>query len=416
MSNSRPDTPVASQFPGPVEAGNGKAATEGDSETTERPAALEPPPKRESLVPVSEGAGIENSETGPDGSSEVPSSEQAGTGTLMPLRIWEMSEPGPREWAVAGLVPDRAVTILYGDGGTLKSYLGLYVAICALTGQQFSHTPVKRQKAVLYIDAELDDVEFRRRAYQVARGLGLERPPEGLYYWRPPGPLLHADTQAAARHWVQACKAGLTLVDSITVGTFGFDVKEVAVATALMRFLESLGCTVIALDHVPRPAHDAKPGQARPFGSVFKYNLGRSVVQVYRDAGGVLLLKQTKSNFGPAATVIGVAVEFRERTVTFSAVPDANQRLAALEDHVAALERVALALKEHVTATPAELAVALGMREKTVRNILTPLRRLKRAEPTGDGRWRVPNPKAPASAVAETADRARQDTDGSSNE
>src|SRR2546425_909082 len=96
---------------------------------------------------------------------------------VIPLRVWELDEPAPREWIVPGLVPTETITILYGDGGTLKSYLALCLAIAALVGGEFFGLRVKKQSAVLYVDAELDDQEFLRRAVWVARGMWLDGPP-----------------------------------------------------------------------------------------------------------------------------------------------------------------------------------------------------------------------------------------------
>ncbi len=324
--------------------------------------------------------------------SQFPVLHQLGIGNV--VRIWEMSEPAPRNWVVAGLVPAEAVTLLYGDGGTGKSYLALFLAVQALRGADFLGVSVDRQEAVLYVDAELDDREFCRRAYQVARGLGLESPPLGLHYLRLPGPLTDAACRTELHKAVHDCRATLTLFDSITVAASGSDVKEAGVATALMETLARLG-TVVAVDHIAKPLPATSQSDYRPFGSVFKYNLGRSVLQVVRADGGGLMVRQTKSNFGPLAKPIGAAVEFGDRTVTFTSIRDGDDRLAGIEAHLPAADRVARALVERGPATPEDLGQYLGMSPKTVRNYLSVLRPQGRAGPAGDGRWTVPNSRDP---------------------
>ena len=321
---------------------------------------------------------------------------------VIPLRVWELDEPAPREWIVPGLVPTETITILYGDGGTLKSYLALCLAIAALVGGEFFGLRVKEQSAVLYVDAELDDQEFLRRAFWVARGMGLDGPPKGLFYVRLPGSLRDPGTLSLLREAIRSIAAGFVVVDSLTVGTPGSDVKEVDVVTELMSGLESLGTTVVAIDHVPKPTPDSQPSHARPFGSAFKFNLARSVLHLYATGDGALLLQQTKSNFGRIAKTVGVESQFDEdeRLVTFAAIAQGDQRLKAASGRERARNRVAEALAQHGPAKPTTLAFALGMNLKTVQNHLTQLRCERRAEPAGDGTWHVPKPLAHSGAEA----------------
>lgn len=322
--------------------------------------------------------------------SRFPAPKESGIGNGV-VRVWEGPEPAARRFVVGSIVPEGATTIMYGDGGTLKSYLMVFLAIRALTGSTFLGLPVDRQASALYIDAELDEEEFRRRAYRVARGLGLARPPEGLYYLRLDGPLAAPEVQRGLVERAQGCGATLCILDSLTVASYGSDVKEADVMTAVMRGLVPLG-TVVAVDHIPRPTAGANLSGYRPFGSVFKYNLARSVVQVIRADSGALHLRQVKSNFGPLRQPLGMAVTFERDRVAFDVLKDDDERLAGIEQHLPKGEQVAHELAQHKTASPEDLAEALGMNAKTVRNHLTALRHQGRAEPVGDGRWSAKMP------------------------
>ena len=94
------------------------------------------------------------------------------------VRVWELEEPPPRTWIMPDLIPEEATTVLYGDGGQGKSYIALALADAVCTGGKFANVPMA-EGPVLYLDAELDEKTFRRRAFQIARGLGRERPPDG---------------------------------------------------------------------------------------------------------------------------------------------------------------------------------------------------------------------------------------------
>jgi hypothetical protein len=196
-----------------------------------------------------------------DSRSRSPKGKERKEGGL--VEVWKLPEPSPRRWIVEGLVPEGALTILFGDGGLGKSYLVLYVASCILLGLPIAGRSVEK-RIVLYLDAELDEEEFRRRAYVVARGLDLERPPEGLFYWRLSGSLIDPRVRAQALTCARECKAGLVVVDSLTVASSGIDPKEARDIIGLLKSLESLG-TVLAVDHIKTPELRLIP--TRPTGA-----------------------------------------------------------------------------------------------------------------------------------------------------
>lgn len=392
MPDSLHDTLVAPQLSPPERAAE-TAATESGSGLPETPIRPQATVSQESQLPGVKDSGAGSSQGAPV-ASLFPFPKQSGIGNLVPLRVWEMPEPGPRKWVVAGLVPEGVITILYGDGGTCKSYLGLYLAIQALRGEDFLGKRVTQQPSVLYIDAELDDEEFRRRAYPVSRGVGLEKIPKGLHYLALTGSLADGDVHEAVRAAVKSCEATLVVVDSLTVAAFGSDLKEADVVTALMRELKELGPTTLAVDHIAKPQPGTNVSAYRPFGSVFKYNLARSLIHVIGAKGGGFSLQQTKSNFGGFAESVGIAVEFADggKTVAFHMLQMDDERLAGIEDQLPALEKVAHALAQYGPAKPEDIGTPLEMLPKTVQNYLSTLRRQNRAEPLGDGRWRVPDP------------------------
>ena len=268
------------------------------------------------------------------------------------------------------------------------------MAIQALTGGDFLGRPVERQTSVLYIDAELDAEEFGRRAYQIARGLGLTGPPEGLYYWRLPGSLKDQGVQAEVYTAVIWCNPSLIVIDSITVAASGTDVSKVEITTELMSFLGGLGATVLAVDHVAKPAPGTNPSELRPFGSVFKFNLARSVIHVLPGKAGALRLRQTKSNFGPVSQSVGAAVEFADSEwgpmVTVTQLKDDDPRLDSADVQVSAEEEVWRVLAQLGPSKPDAIGELLDMSEKTVRNHLTSLRKAERVVALGDGRWFLP--------------------------
>ncbi|MBI1416075.1 MAG: AAA family ATPase [Limimaricola sp.] len=77
-----------------------------------------------------------------------------------------------RRWLIEGLVPDRNVTLLTGDGGTGKSLLALQMAVAVATGAEWLGQPVRAGRAVV-VSAEDDADEVHRRLHGIALGLGM---------------------------------------------------------------------------------------------------------------------------------------------------------------------------------------------------------------------------------------------------
>ena len=328
-----------------------------------------------------------------------PYSRQIRTGTDTPgyvvgggpwgrlVRAWERPEPPPRAWVLPGRLPVGATTILYGDAGTLKSWTAIHVAVCVAAGAPWLGQDVAPQP-VAYVDVELDEDEFLRRAYPLARGLGLPGVPKGLHYLQLEGSLAGPATIGAVAPWLAEVKAGLVVLDSLSVACSGADLERPAAMTDVMQRLRAWG-TVLALDHIPKPPPGVNQSHLRPFGSQFKYAIARSVLQMHTaETGQALILRHVKSNFGPRQDPLGIRVAFGDGRITLEGLPLDSPELAGLDENLPAVEQVARALGEQPQgATPVELAADLGMGVKTVRNYLTSLRQQNRAVPLGDGRW-----------------------------
>ncbi|MCJ7995889.1 AAA family ATPase [Rhizobium cremeum] len=75
-----------------------------------------------------------------------------------------------REWFLEGLIPNRTVTILNGDGGVGKSLLALQIAAAAAMGcETLGLTPTADR--ALYIGAEDEAEEFHRRLADISASM-----------------------------------------------------------------------------------------------------------------------------------------------------------------------------------------------------------------------------------------------------
>jgi hypothetical protein len=168
---------------------------------------------------------------------------------------------------------------LYGDGGSLKSYLALFLGIACRTGMGLPGGlfPTK-QVGVLYVDFETRERSVWVRLNRVARGFGLHQRPR-IIYLRPEGTLV--DSIAHIRRLVAKHDIGLVIIDSIAYAISGDIFKPEAVNPAMVA-LRSLGdVTRLVLAHVSRESARAA-GVQDPYGSVFFRNGQRNGWQVKR--------------------------------------------------------------------------------------------------------------------------------------
>jgi hypothetical protein len=298
-------------------------------------------------------------------------------------------EPAPRPYLVDRLIPEGVTTLLYGHGGIGKSYVLVHLAIHVALGLPWLGLATQ-PRPVLLVDAELDPEESLRRCYQVARGLGLAAPPDTLLLTRLRGSLANPVTRARVLTTSRIARARAVFLDSLSIAAHGAALEGAGDVTAILRGIEDWG-TVVAIDHHAKPGADANLSHYSPFGSVFKTNLARSVVQLIGADGGGLLLRHRKANFGPLLGPLNAALAFEGDTVTLRRVGAAGAEMAGIDAHLSALDRVWYKLAETPDGlTPAALAAALTppLSEARVRTYLSALRRQDRAEPARDGAWR----------------------------
>ncbi|MBN1665958.1 MAG: AAA family ATPase [Anaerolineales bacterium] len=93
---------------------------------------------------------------------------------------WALRPLEPVEWVIENLIPAGTVTVLYGDGGSKKTYAALDMAICVALGKPWLDYQTV-QGAVFFIDEELGERFLRPRIQQALRGhLADETTP--IYY------------------------------------------------------------------------------------------------------------------------------------------------------------------------------------------------------------------------------------------
>lgn len=207
-----------------------------------------------------------------------------------PVEIASMEMPDGIRWRLEPYLQENQATVMFGDGGSGKSWLALIMGYLIATGQ-VGWRMLPMQGNVLYLDYETDADTIWQRIDMLTAGLG-EPLPEGFYY--------RAMIQTVANDVIEIAKIVLEnsidfiIIDSAAPATG--EPESQAATTEYFRALRDLQRTTLTIAHVP------KGGRSNmPFGSIFWRNVPRSNLRVYgqsEDGGFVSAIRHTKSNNG----------------------------------------------------------------------------------------------------------------------
>jgi hypothetical protein len=322
--------------------------------------------------------------------SSVGDDGDAGRGVPGFVSFGHMERPSDgRPFVVKGLIPQRFPTIVYGDGGTAKSLLGASLVLDIARGADrwLGRRIGTRGIPCGYVDFELDEQEQGRRMYQLSEGVGLERPPDNLYY------LAAADHSAAEvlRATLEDCKRlgiGVVLLDSLGFALDGDAEASRDVMTFFRKHLDPFkaeGVTLVLVDHQAKLQAREAYHHKSPFGSVYKRNSTRSVIQVQavdqRDGELRVRLRCNKSNFGAKFDPFDASVRFHASKIETRYRELAREDVAG-EGSLSATDKVRAALRGQPS-YPKDLAELTELGVGTVRNALTRLRKGGEVVPTG---------------------------------
>jgi hypothetical protein len=304
------------------------------------------------------------------------------------IRLFDLGDsdgpPPPQEFVIGEYVPEGFVSTLYAKPGSAKSLLALYFAFHVVLGREvFGH--LVKKGAVLYLDAELDKLTFERRGWQIARGLGLDRPPRGIRYYRLRAPLSDPSEGACIRDLIARTTPMLTVIDSFSAALRGRDSNSADDVTQRYDYLDGFG-TVLLIDHTAKSADIG--GHVTALGSQGKMMFARSALFIASN-GKACVLRHEKHNLSGGAEPVSFALTFSSDMVSFDQLKPDDPRLEGIERAVPVRERVRAALhggEYDQGVSSKDLAEALESSKSTVSNALTGLK-AEGAARTTRGKW-----------------------------
>jgi hypothetical protein len=330
------------------------------------------------------GEQLQSLPSSPSSSYRDSDGDDGGTRPVEGLQLTSFASvprpPDERPMVIERMIPQGFPALIYGEGATAKSLLAASASLDVARGaEEWMGFKIMQHGPAILLDFELDLQEQARRVYQLAEGLGLDKPPDGFYYLSgadyPPGAVLTRTLQLA-----NEIGAVLVVLDSLGFALEG----DMEASRDVLRFIrnhvlpfKTAGVTPLIVDHQAKLQGGEGYHQKSPFGSVYKSNACRSVMQVgvedQREGELTVRFRHKKSTFGSKfdpfeAQLLfhATRVEIRHRAL--------SAEDAATEGSLNTKQKIRRLLREGPM-FPEELEEKIDAKLGTIKNKLTELRR-----------------------------------------
>lgn len=230
-------------------------------------------------------------------------------------RFSQIAPPDRLQFVVADMVPENGLTILFGSGSSLKTYLLYAMALSVSRGLEFLERKTQRRKVML-IDYETGRETAAYRMRRVAEGMGLPMSAvNDVHFWWADGIPLPDQVESIKRS-CEANGVGLVMLDHLAVAC-GADASDQTTANRMQRAMARLNLPIVAIGHVSSEAESAAGPPDKPFGSIFWVNAARRTILVIRHQDTASALADVslfckKSNDGARPIDVGGQVQFTD--------------------------------------------------------------------------------------------------------
>lgn len=302
--------------------------------------------------------------------------------------LWTDDAIAPVEYKVFPILLDREPTLLFADGGSGKSSIGLFIASCITL--PWNNNPLgfkPKYGKVLILDWETSNATYKRNIQYLRRGHDL--PEYMISYRRCWSPL--ADDINAIHEMVRSHEIDTVIIDSI-IGAVKGDVNDSTAAQDFFRALRRLNVTSLLIHHTAKKT-DLR--NKSPFGSAYFSNLPRSVWElISHQEPGIdrlnVMMSHYKCNVDTKQAPIGIEINFNkfEGRTTFRRINVEN--VAEFEVKLSLGKRILMALKRGPM-TVLDLSEGLNEPQNKIRARLSNLHESKYVAKLEDGRWCLPH-------------------------
>jgi hypothetical protein len=274
-------------------------------------------------------------------------------------------------WLVEPFVVDRAISMLYGSGGSAKSVFGLTLAVAVASGQDIGGLSATDSGPVLVLDWEDDAETWAERQRALCVGAGIEGELDIAHLRMSAS--LH-DSAREMRKRVASINARMVIVDSVGLASGG-DPNDAGQIIRTLLAARSLKVPVLCIHHI---AKDTKnPVRSGPYGSVYSTNNARISWYVVADQPegsnvASLALTNAKTNRTSKVERQGYRLEFIGGDILES-IEVTKTSISELPEDIAPTTqrwRLIAWLRDGEERTYRNIAEYLGTSEAKVRNLV----------------------------------------------
>ena len=155
------------------------------------------------------------------------------------------------KYLVEGLIYEKSITVLYGDGGTKKTWSSLYLAACIACGRPWGDFETHQTK-VLIVDEENGESEMATRVAFCIRGALAEKTLDLRYISLAAFHLDNPQDEAILTNEILAQGAGFVIFDALAdlmLGDENSKQDTQPVFNALRRITEKTGAAIWMIHH-----------------------------------------------------------------------------------------------------------------------------------------------------------------------
>ena len=187
------------------------------------------------------------------------------------------------QYLIRPFIADEGTTIIFGDGGTGKTYITLRMAVSLATNTPFLGVEPSKEVNTLFVDYESTHSNWSSRVTKLLNGIaGLmpqdrEKAKERLFYFAPQTAI--KDAKYELLKTIREKKIGLVIIDS-AVSACGGEPENAGIAAQMFNTMVRLGVPVLLIAHETK---DTNGKNKKPFGSTFWHNFARNTWNVSKD-------------------------------------------------------------------------------------------------------------------------------------
>jgi len=298
-------------------------------------------------------------------------------------------------WAIRPFVQDKAASLVFGTGGEGKSTLVVAMLLSKASGRAFiPNIDPGAPAGVLFADWEDNEESFWITCNALLAGMGMTfddllMPVVYRHFAGSLGDYTDVISDEIARHRIE-----VLAIDSLVASSGSeHSPNDAEAARVWHQVVSSFGIASIGITHI---AKNSASKDGTPFGSVFYFNLARSIFQVSREVesehSSVLAVAHRKGNNTGIMKTMGLRAEFesdefdRATKITYSEA-DLNTT-EVLATKLSVTDRILYAIKD-IAMEPKEIAEELDIPSNTVRQALLRAKERKLVDHLPNGQYKA---------------------------